>query len=87
MGIEIVGISRDLGPSQGVFADQVNAQNQFVSDVDAEIIRSYGALGDRGMANRYYFLVDEDGTIIWKNVTGGLIPVEALLAELEGVVG
>ena len=87
MGIEIVGISRDLGPAQGAFADLVNAQNAFVSDVDANIISSYGALSGRGMANRYYFLIDEDGTVMWKNVTGGLIPVEALLAELSDVVG
>jgi peroxiredoxin len=65
----------------------VNAQNAFVSDVEANIISSYGALGGRGMANRYYFLIDEDGTILWKNVTGGLIPVEALLEELGDVVG
>jgi peroxiredoxin len=87
LGIEIVGISRDLGPSQGVFAEQVGARNRFVSDVDATIINRYGALGPRGVANRYYFLIDEDGTVIWKNVTGQLIPVEALLTELRGAVG
>ena len=38
------------------------------------------------MASRYYFLIDEEGTLIWKNVTGGLIPVEALLGEMAEVV-
>ena len=70
-----------------MFAEQVGARNRFVSDVDATIINRYGALGGRGFANRYYFLIDEEGTVIWKNVTGQLIPVEALLSELEEVVG
>ena len=54
-----------------------------------EVIERYGAANDSGnvaVARRYYFLIDEDGTLIWKNVAGGLIPVESLIAELTEVV-
>ena len=89
LGIEIVGISRDLQPSQQRFKETVNARNHFLSDPDLEVIERYGAVSSGGnvrVASRYYFLIDEEGTLIWKNVTGALIPVEALLTELTGVV-
>ena len=44
-------------------------------------------VGTCRVANRYYFLIDEEGTLIWKNVEGGLIPVESLLTEMAEVVG
>jgi len=50
------------------------------------VIKSYGALNPRGGTNRYYFLLDESGKLIWKNVTGQLIPVEKLIEELTAAV-
>ena len=63
--------------------------NHFLSDPELEVSERYGAVNDGGnvrTARRYYFLIDEDGTLTWKNVTGGLIPVEALLSEMTEFV-
>jgi peroxiredoxin len=89
MNIDIVGISRDLAPAQGVFAEQVNAQNQFISDPSMRVINMYGAgrEGANALSQRFYFLIDPDGTLVWKNVTNQLIPVEALIGQLAEVVG
>jgi peroxiredoxin len=85
LGIEIVGISGDLAPSQQVFKETTGAQNHFLSDPELEVTARYGAVNDGGAvrtARRYYYLIDEEGILAWKNVTGGLIPVEALLDEM-----
>ena len=86
MNIEVIGISRDLSASQQKFKESVNAKNTFLSDPDAKIIGAYGALNAQRVANRYYFLVDESGKLIWKSVTGQLIPVEKLVSDLGEVV-
>jgi peroxiredoxin len=86
MNIEVIGISRDLAPSQAKFKETVKAQNVFLSDPEAKIISAYGALNANKIANRYYFLLDESSTLIWKNTTGQLIPVEKLLTDLAAVV-
>ena len=86
MNIEVIGISRDLAPSQAKFKETVKAQNVFLSDPEAKIISAYGALNANKIANRYYFLVDENSKLIWKSVTGQLIPVEKLVEDLGTVV-
>ena len=86
MNIEVIGISRDLTASQQKFKETVNAKNTFLSDPDAKIISAYGALNAQRIANRYYFLIDENGKLIWKSVTGQLIPVEKLITDLQEVV-
>ena len=86
MNIEVIGISRDHGASQAKFKETVNAKNTFLSDQDAKIISAYGALSAQRVANRYYFLIDESGKLIWKSVTGQLIPVEKLVSDLGEVV-
>jgi hypothetical protein len=50
------------------------------------VITAYGALNAQRVANRYYFLIDENGNLIWKSVTGQLIPVEKLVTDLAAVV-
>lgn len=65
----------------------MNTPNPFVSDEDGAIIERFGASSARGAANRFYFLIDENGTIIWKDTTGRLLPVEVLLSQLQDVVG
>jgi peroxiredoxin len=86
MNIEIIGISRDLSASQQKFKESVNAKNTFLSDPDVKVISAYGALSAQRVANRYYFLIDESGKLIWKSVTGQLIPVEKLISDLAEVV-
>jgi peroxiredoxin len=83
MNIEVIGISRNLAPSQAKFKETVNAQNIFLSDVEAKVITAYGALNPANkVARRYYFLIDEAGKLIWKKTTGQLIPVEKLVSDL-----
>lgn len=83
MNIEVIGISRDLSPSQGKFKELVGAKNTFLSDPDAKVISAYGALNpDSKIARRYYFLIDEQGKLIWKDVTNRLIPPEQLFETL-----
>jgi peroxiredoxin len=86
MNIEVIGISRDLAPSQAKFKELVNAKNTFLADPEAKVISAYGALNAGKVASRYYFLIDESGTLIWKNVTGQLIPIEKLVSDLAEVV-
>jgi peroxiredoxin len=87
MNIEVLGISRDLAPAQQKFKETVNAKNTFLTDPDAKVIGAYGALNAQNkIANRYYFLIDENGKLIWKSVTGQLIPVEKLVDDLGQVV-
>lgn len=86
MNIEVIGISRDLAPSQAKFKELVNAKNTFLADPEAKVISAYGALNAGKVANRYYFLLDDTGKLIWKNVTGQLIPVEKLVSDLAEVV-
>jgi peroxiredoxin Q/BCP len=83
--IEIIGISRDLQGALEAFKTSTGAKNLFVADPELTAINAYGALNQRRVANRYYFLIDETGKIAWKNVTGGLIPTEKLLADLAAV--
>jgi len=86
MGIEIVAVSRDLAPAQQKFKEFVNAKNTFLTDPDAKVISAYGALNANKIASRYYFLIDENGMLIWKSVTGQLIPVDKLVSDLAQVV-
>ena len=86
MNIEVIGISRDLAASQAKFKEIVSAKNQFLSDPEARVIGAYGALNANRIANRYYFLIDESGKLIWKSVNGSLIPVEKLASDLAEVV-
>jgi peroxiredoxin len=85
MNIELVGISRDLQGALNAFRDSVGAKNAFLSDPDMNVIRAYGAENTRGSANRYYFLIDETGTIVWKSVNNSLIPTERLLDDLASL--
>ena len=72
MNIEIVAVSRDLAPSQGIFKKQVDAKNTFLSDVDAVVIKKFGANDDvRKFAKRYYFLIDESGKIRVEGIDPG----------------
>ena len=86
MNIEVIAISRDLQPAQQKFKETVSAKNTFLADPEAKVIGAYGALNALKISNRYYFLIDENGRLIWKNVTGQLIPVEKLVDDLAQVV-
>ena len=60
-----------------------------MSDPSMRVINMYGAgrEGANAVARRFYFLIDPDGTLIWKNVANQLIPVEALIGQLAEAIG
>jgi peroxiredoxin len=85
MNIELIGISRDLQGALNAFRDSVGAKNAFLSDPDMAVIEAYGAASARGAASRFYFLIDETGTIVWKSTNNSLIPTERLLEDLASL--
>lgn len=78
-----------MAPAQNQFREQTGAQNQFISDPSRRVIDMYGAGRDgvNAGAQRFYFLIDPDGVLVWKNVTNQLIPVESLIEQLAEVAG
>ena len=63
----------------------MGARNHFLSDPGLEVTARYGAVRNDlavPVANRYYFLIDREGTLVWKNVSGSLIPADRLLMDL-----
>ena len=87
MNIEIIAISRDMAPSQQKFKETVGAKNTFLSDVDATVIKRFDAFNEttKGV-KRYYFLIDENGKIIWRSVNSSLIPIDTLLPQLAEAI-
>ncbi len=86
LNIEMLGVSRDMPGAQSAFKKSVGAKNGFVSDPDLSVITKYGAANatrQPTQANRYYFLIDEKGKIIWRSVDGKLIPTDQLIADLS----
>jgi len=55
--------------------------------VNANVIKKFGAFNEaNGGTKRFYFLIDENGTILWRSVNSSLIPVEKLLTDITAVV-
>ena len=83
-----MAVSRDTPFSQAKFAESVGAQQvTFLADRDGDVIERYGTLNPGSkLAQRNYFLIDESGTLIWKNVTGQLIPSETLISDLTALI-
>ena len=85
LNIEMIGVSRDMPGAQAAFKTSVGAKNGFVSDPDLSVITKYGAVNSTrtpAQANRYYFLIDEKGKIVWRSVDAKLIPTDQLIADL-----
>jgi hypothetical protein len=57
----------------------------FVSDRTLATSMKYDA-ANANNSKRYYFLIDEKGRIVWRSVTGGLIPTEKLIADVSTVL-
>jgi peroxiredoxin Q/BCP len=93
--IVLLGISADLPGAQRAFKEAVAPKDgsgkpialenlMFVSDRTLSIAMKYDAANVNN-AKRFYFLVDENGKIVWRSVTGGLIPTEKLIADISTV--
>ncbi len=86
MNIELIGVSRDLRGAQAKFKEVVGAKNGFVSDPELTVTTKYDAVSPNRTSKRYYFLIDDKGKVIWKSVSGQLIPTDKLLADLKMVL-
>jgi peroxiredoxin len=88
LNIEMIGISRDMPGAQRAFKTSVGAKNGFLSDPDLTVSTMYDAVraGNPKSSNRFYFLIDEKGKIIWESVNGSLIPTDQLIADLSKVI-
>jgi peroxiredoxin Q/BCP len=59
----IIGISVDTLADQQKFTDKEHLNFPLVADSDKKAAKAYGALGPRGFANRYTFVIDKQGVI------------------------
>jgi len=84
MNIEMIGISADLPGAQAKFKEVVGAKNTFVSDRSLAIAQKYDAAAANN-SRRYYFLIDENGKVVWKSTNNSLIPTDKLLSDLAQV--
>src|SRR5438270_3188669 len=55
--------SVDDEPLNKQFSDKLQLDFPLLSDPTKETAKAYGVLNDRGMANRWTFYIDKDGTI------------------------
>jgi peroxiredoxin len=77
-----------MGPSQNKFKELVGAKDvTFLSDIDAVVVKRFGAFNDatKGV-RRFYFLIDEQGTVLWRSVNGTLLPFDKLMEDLTAAV-
>ena len=95
LNIVMLGISADLPGALAAFKDSVSPKDasgkavplenlMFVSDRTLATSTKYDSANPNG-SKRFYFLIDENGKIVWRSVTGGLIPTEKLLADLSAL--
>jgi thioredoxin-dependent peroxiredoxin len=96
MNIQMLGISADLPGALRAFKDSVVPKGSdgkplalealsFVSDRTLAISQKYDAANPNN-SKRYYFLIDEQGKIVWRSVNNSLIPTDKLLTELGSVL-
>ena len=76
----IVGISTDKLADQKQFTTKEKLTFPLLADPDKKITREYGALGTRGYANRYTFVIDKKGVLrkVYHKVAPGKHPQEVL---------
>jgi peroxiredoxin Q/BCP len=86
LGIELVGISRDMTWSLAEFKTKVGAKNLFASDLEYSIIPKYGASNPNRGTLRYYYLVDKTGKIVWKDTSNRVLDTEKMVADLAAVL-
>lgn len=71
IGVRVVGVSRDSPFSLNEFREQNDITFGLVSDLNGEIVDSYGVamdfddIGVRDIAKRAVFVVDESGTVTY----------------------
>ena len=85
---EVFGISADAWASHAEFRKQLELPFDLLSDWDRTVMPAYGAFSVRTkIANRWSFLVDTDGTIVYTQHTGLNEPrdVEEMMDEVDSL--
>jgi peroxiredoxin Q/BCP len=59
----VIGISTDELGAQEKFTAKEKLNFPLLADPEKKATRAYGALSDRGFANRYTFVIDKKGTL------------------------
>ncbi len=67
-GVEVLAISVDSHWTAKAFAESLQAKYLIVSDFDKKTADAYGVLRPEGFAERAYFVIDGEGSIIAKHV-------------------
>jgi len=94
LNAEVIGISADSPESHAKFIEKKNLKVTLLSDLDKDVIKSYGKWGKRTFRGKEYmgvvrstFLINPDGKIahIWSKVSVGRHPkeVQKILVELK----
>jgi peroxiredoxin Q/BCP len=86
LGVEMVGISRDMTWSLQEFKTKVGAKNLFASDLEYTIIPKYGAANPNRGTLRYYYLVDKSGKIVWKDTSNRVLETEKLATDIAAAL-
>jgi len=94
LNAEVIGISPDSSESHAKFIEKKNLKVTLLSDLEKDVIKSYGKWGKRSFRGKEYmgvarstFLINPDGKIayIWSKVSVGQHPkeVQKILVELK----
>lgn len=86
LNVEMIGISRDQAGSLTKFKEVVGAKNLFVSDLEYNIIPKYGANNANRGTNRFYYLIDSTGKIVWADTSNRVLDTERLAADLAAAL-
>ncbi|MFO0846501.1 MAG: peroxiredoxin [Gemmataceae bacterium] len=76
----IVGISTDNLDAQDQFTRKEKLSFPLLADPEKKVTKAYGALGPRGIASRYTFVIDKKGVLrkVYTTVTPAKHPDEVL---------
>jgi thioredoxin-dependent peroxiredoxin len=86
LNVEMIGISRDQPGSLTKFKEVVGAKNLFVSDLEYNIIPKYGANNANRGTNRFYYLIDSTGKIVWADTSNRVLDTERLANDLAAAL-
>ncbi|HEY1379319.1 MAG TPA: peroxiredoxin [Gemmataceae bacterium] len=76
----VIGISVDDLADQQKFTEKEHLNFPLLADPGKEATKAYGALGQRGLANRYTFIIDKHGVIrkVYTKVSPNTHPEEVV---------
>jgi peroxiredoxin Q/BCP len=80
LGTVVIGISTDTVEAQEKFVKKEKLNFPLLADPEKKVTKAYGALSDRGFANRYTFVIDKKGELrkVYTKVAPAKHPDEVL---------